>query len=307
MPRGWYRIFALLVLLSPGVRAATPGAMPVVDEAILTRFEKDVNEMATELHRRAERRRNLEREGSRLEAQVEALRRETRDDPNMLKEAKLNGLLGDLKANLGQRAEEERRAEDQNRTFEEQVLSLAVLYNDRIEGLLTGSAPAVPAGGRGVNAEILRLVGRREALQTRAESLLEAVPGRSLERYPELPRSAALDREDLNLLRGFLKDREARLREQWERADLEMMELRRQIRLEGMARSRFVQPPQTASDPMGVLGVRVLFHQAGHGANRLAHLQKMKSRCGTLLAKTRRDLKTVEGWIKKTPGTQDPS
>lgn len=285
------------------VNAATVPISPVVNEEILGRFEKDVTDLAGELNRLAVRRKELARQGDQLQATAEELHRETLSHPNMLKEARLRSLLGQLKGNLDRRAEEGRREEEQHRTFEEQVLSLAVLYNDRIENLLervhqNDSKSHSPKK----TIEILEVIGRRDVLQRKAENLRLGTQRKGMDRFPDMDDISSMDHENLLLAKGFLKDREAQLTEQIERAQLEEMELHRQIKLESKVRESIgPKPPLLDGDRVVESGWKVLVQQGEREKARLLYLGREHNRYRALLFKTKQYLRTVERCLQK-PG-----
>jgi uncharacterized protein (DUF1330 family) len=276
----------------------------VVSEQILSRFEKDVNDLAVELNRLAARRKELSRQGDALQGNVEELRRETQAHNNMLKEARLRSLLGELKSNLEQRAEEGRRGEEQHRTFEEQVLSLMVLYNDRIENLLGQIKPSEKGTPpESCIREILGVISRRERIQLKAESIRLGAEQRRMGRFPLLLDASAMDRENLLLARGFLKDREAQLLEQIERSSLEEMEIHRQIKLETRVRNTIENALAThGEEPLIQNGVNVLTQEGGQWKARLLYLNHDQERDRVLLTQTKQYLKKVEQRLKKPLG-----
>jgi transcription elongation GreA/GreB family factor len=271
-------------------------ATPVVSEEILVRFEKDVDSLAEELNHLAEHRRDLTRLGERLQAEAETFRRETQTHPNMLKEMHLRSVLGDLKTNLEQRAEEGRHEEEQHRTFEEQVLSLVVLYNDRVESQLVAFRSNHRDGNRMTEAtEILGLIGRRETLQRKAETLRVGRHPQGSDQFPDRAAFGVTNHENLLLAKGFLEDRVTELSEQIERANLEEMELHRQAKLEQNARILLgALPAKMKSGPMVQNGIRVLSQQGGQGKARLLFLGAQIKRYRLEFLKTKQYLRTVE-------------
>jgi hypothetical protein len=276
----------------------------MVSEEILSRFEKDVNDLALELNRMAARRKEMNRQGEQLQGNVEQLRRETQAHPNMLKDVRIRNLLGELKSNLEQRAEEERRTEEMRRTFEEQVLSLTVLYNDRVESLLgefksSGKSPWPERS----TVEILGVIGRREMIQRKAEAIRHEAQQRGIDRYPRLFDVSSMDHENLLLAKGFLGDRETQLSEQIERISLEMMEIHRQIKLEARIRLTIGKALDMRSqDPKAQNGLSVLAQQGTQGKARLLYLSHDLERYQTLLKRTKQYLKNVDKKLKTTQG-----
>jgi uncharacterized protein (DUF1330 family) len=222
----------------------------------------------------------------------------------MLKEARLRSLLGELKSNLEQRAEEGRRGEEQHRTFEEQVLSLMVLYNDRIENLLGQIKPSEKGTPpESCIREILGVISRRERIQLKAESIRLGAEQRRMGRFPLLLDASAMDRENLLLARGFLKDREAQLLEQIERSSLEEMEIHRQIKLETRVRNTIENALAThGEEPLIQNGVNVLTQEGGQWKARLLYLNHDQERDRVLLTQTKQYLKKVEQRLKKPLG-----
>jgi hypothetical protein len=288
---------------APAVQAPALSS-PMVSEEILSRFEKDVNDLAIELNHRAARRKEMNRQGEQLQGNVEQLRSETQAHPNMLKEVRIRNLLGELKSNLEQRAEEERRVEEIRRTFEEQVLSLTVLYNDRIESLL-GEFKSLGKGPWPERSiiEILGVIGRREMIQRKAEGIRHEAQQRGIDRYPRLFDVSTMDHENLLLAKGFLGDREAQLSEQIERISLEMMEIHRQIKLEARIRLTIGKALDIQNkDTMAQNGLSVLAQQGAQGKARLLYLSHDLARYQALLTKTRLYLKNVDKKLKATQG-----
>jgi hypothetical protein len=108
-----------------------------------------------------------------------------------------------------------------------------------------------------------------------------------------------MDRAGLLLARGFLKDRVSKLQEQSERAELESMEIRRQLRLEAKAREALVSygSQVVQGNPAG-LGLKVLERNGGQGRTRLSVLEKAQALQRLRLDETRRYLKKVEERLK---------
>jgi hypothetical protein len=269
----------------------------MVSDEILSRFEQDVRELAEELNRLVTHQKASAKESDRVQREIEVLREETRKSPNMLKEARLKSLLGELKTRLQRQAEEGRRAEELHRTFEEQVLSLAVLYNDRLEGLLTSYRAETRASSRSSIADsVLSLTRRRDELQGMAAGLRLAPHQRGLDQYPDLSRLAEMERSRLLLARGFLMDREAALTEQIERAHLEEMEIRRQLRLESRLKEAFTTlPDQRGGSPRDVA------RKTRGDEARLQALEREKSLYRASLSRAKAYLRTVERRLGALP------
>lgn len=241
------RFFLLLGLLavqpSWGKTLAAPVAPLAQSDGVLSKFEKEVEGVSARYGKLEEDRRILASQVDRLQGEAETLRNETRGQTNVLKEARLKGVLGDLKRSLERQAKLERQSEELRRTYEEQALSLAALYNDRLEKLLESVKGFTdPQASESTLDEVVRLTRKRTTALDAVDGLRK---GGKVPASPVLPNFNILptrDRQSLNLARGLLLDRRSEIQERLERYSLEEDEIRRQLDLQDKMRELLEDP-----------------------------------------------------------------
>jgi hypothetical protein len=233
----------LLILLWMGARppdarsAPASGALPVVSgeqwERIRAEFETSALELSGSLDRIREERETLGEEIRRLEERILALRNRSEAGLNVIDEIRLKGFLNTLRDKLERDSELRRREGDLRRDFEQAALSLAALYNERIEGELgrpvSTNEPKALDARLSELADLIRKRGRIQALLRRHVKKDEHA------HYPSLASVESLqkdDRESLQMTLDHLQDRKRDLEGRLERGALEEREILEEIMLQ---------------------------------------------------------------------------
>jgi hypothetical protein len=222
----------------------------------------------------------------------------------------LKGVLGELKRALERQAGLERRADEQGKVYEEKALSLAALYNDRVERLL-GSAKAFtdPQASESVLDEILRLTRRRTAALEAVDALRLGLrrPGDGVARggaapLPDLAALPVKDRQNLNLARGLLLDRRSEIQERLDRFQLEEDEILRQLDLQQRMRELLEDPSRPAGmDETRRRGLERLTgrRERERWENRLLELRRKREKDQVNLLQVEHHLENIEYRLKR--------
>ena len=245
-------LIALMAFPPMGAAGApAPAAIGTQEGGILLKFEKEVEAVSGRYGKLRGETQALAAQVEGLQTEAEKLRDETRTQGNVLKEAQLKGALGDLQKCLERQAKMERQLEELRRTYEEQVLSLAALYNDRLETLLESVKGFTdPQVSESTLDEVVRLTRRRSEALDVVDNLRKGGKTPASPVLPDFNSLPTQDRESLNLARGLLLDRQSEIQERLERYSLEEDEIRRQLDLQDRMRELLEDPLHpTGLDP----------------------------------------------------------
>ena len=261
-------------------------------ETVLAQFESSVSSLSQWLEdARSEQKKNDEGIKG-LETKVAALRKDNRENSNVINEIRLKGLLNDLKEKLEKNSQLQHDRDAKQKEFSQKAYSLISLYNDRIETVLGFTVAGTdPTKMDAQLRDLTALVQKRNRIQNLLEEYGKGGDPEKLLSISSLKSIRSHDRESLQLTLDLLRDRKKDLEEQMTKWALEQDEVKNELKLQGKMQEFLEDIRQINEDAnfsRGGLRGNDLEGVAGKGLK-----GKMEIRLSELQAKTAQGSRTL--------------